>query len=75
MEYESGRVEKWGSRLRVRSDAFDDVLLALAEMGSALTAEERAYLRSYGYGVDPRRRLAEILEKKCDPTDFTGWPP
>lgn len=63
-EYESGHVERGRSRMRVRSETFDETLLALAEIGGELTAEEQAYLRFYGYGVDPRRRLAEILSDK-----------
>ncbi len=50
--------------LGVTDGGFDDALLALAEIGGNLSAQERRYLRHYGYGGDPRERLAEILAER-----------
>ena len=45
-------------------EVFDLGLLTLAEIGAELSAPERAYLRHYGFGCDPRLRLAEVLREK-----------
>ena len=47
--------------LTVEEDGVDDALLALAEIGGTLTVPEQRYLRHYGYGCEPRQRLAEVL--------------
>jgi hypothetical protein len=46
------------------SERYDRMLLTLAECGGPLNARERAYLRRYGYGCEPRARLAEVLREK-----------
>ncbi len=49
----------------VDDDGFDDALLTLAEIGGTLTGPERAYLWHYGYGCEPRQRLAEVLAERA----------
>ena len=39
----------------------DDLLIILGEMGGTLTDLERSRLRTFGYLVDPKERLAELL--------------
>lgn len=46
------------------SERYDRMLLTLAECGGFLNAQERAHLRRYGYGCEPRARLAEVLREK-----------
>lgn len=67
--YRSGRVRSLPEGLVVRDDgSYDDVLLALARIGSHLTVEEWGYLHSHGYACEPRSRLAEMMGSN-------GYPP
>lgn len=49
---------------RVGSERYDRLVLTLAECGGFLSIQERAYLRRWGYGCEPRARLAEVLREK-----------
>jgi hypothetical protein len=51
-------------RVPMGDEPYDLCLLALAESGAPLSADERAYLKHYGYGCEPRARLAEVLKEK-----------
>lgn len=51
-------------RCRPGLERYHRTLLTLAESGGFLDARERAYLRRYGYGCEPRGRLAEVLLEK-----------
>ena len=59
-----GRIEGWIPLHGVEDDAYDFVLLTLAEIGGSLNKHEKAYLRNYGYGCEPRARLTEVLKEK-----------
>jgi hypothetical protein len=45
-------------------DFRDDILLALSDLGGALTDAERSRLESFGYLGDPAARLAALLERR-----------
>jgi hypothetical protein len=45
-------------------DVRDDILVALSELGGALTDDERSRLESFGYLGDPAARLAALLEHR-----------
>ena len=40
---------------------YDDVLVAQLNLGGPLTEMEKARLRTFGYGCDPKERLLELL--------------
>jgi len=42
----------------------DDLLVVLWELGAPLERPEQKYLAAHGYGCEPRRRLAEVLDLK-----------
>jgi hypothetical protein len=66
-EYATGRFGFLKDHLAyVDSSVVDDLLLALFDIGSELTADERNYLRAYGYLGDPRERLMDYLQR-------SGW--
>jgi hypothetical protein len=46
---------------------YDDLLVAQLELGGRLTEIERARLRSFGYGCDPKARLQELIDQEQSP--------
>jgi hypothetical protein len=61
-DYELGAI-RMGIRGEMHSDVADDLLVALVEIGGALTEAELSYLRLNGYACEPRRRLGELLDE------------
>jgi hypothetical protein len=60
---EMGAIEI-GTRGGMHSDVADDLLVALIEIGGALTEAEQSYLRRNGYACEPQRRLRDLLDER-----------